>query len=199
MKTLIILNGECNNYSFLRDLSAGVDRIVCADGGYNHALKAGISVDLVVGDFDSVQKPDNVKTITFPAEKDLNDAEIAAQYALENYGNEVIFTCALGGRFDHQLFNLLLLLKYQNASVIEENVNAFLCDGCADLSEFENNTVSIMPVGNANITLIGFKYPLKNRDIKMGETLTLSNIAQKNAKICVNSGKVIVIVSKTDF
>ena len=156
-------------------------------------------MDLVVGDFDSSQKPEDVDTVIFPVDKDLSDAEIAAQYALDNFGGEVIFTCAIGGRLDHQLFNVFLLSKYKSVSVREENLAVFLCEDIRDFSEFENNIVSFFPVGEANITLSGFKYSAENQDIRMGETLTLSNIAKKNAKLCVNSGKVIAIASKTEF
>lgn len=199
MNTLIILNGKCNNYNFLKSLSLEADNIICADGGYKHALNAGIIPDVVVGDFDSVNKPENINTVVFPAEKDLSDAEIALKYAEDKFGGKITVTCALGGRVDHQLFNLLLFLKYKNMLIEEENTLILYCDDKADLSGFVNNHISFIPLEDSNITLNGFKYPLENSNIKMGDTVTLSNIALKGAKLVVNSGKVLAVVTKTDI
>lgn len=44
------------------------DLILCADGGYDLARKAGIVPDFLIGDFDSLHAslPSAIKTITFP-------------------------------------------------------------------------------------------------------------------------------------
>ncbi|MBQ2897564.1 MAG: thiamine diphosphokinase [Clostridia bacterium] len=199
MKILIILNGRCKNFAFLKELALKADKIICADGGYKHALSAGITPDIVVGDFDSSEKPDNVDTLVFPADKDLSDAEIALEYAANNYDGEIILTCALGGRLDHQLFNLYLFLKYNDILIEEDDVIISYCDDKADFNDFNGKCVSFLPLEDSNITLSGFKYPLKNADVKIGDTLTLSNVALAGASITVNSGKVLAIVSKTDI
>ena len=43
------------------------------------------------------------------------------------------------------------------------------------------------------------KVSLENADLKPGSTLTLSNIAMQDARLVVNSGKVLTIVCKTDI
>jgi len=199
MKTLVILNGECKNSCFLKEFSLNFDKIICADGGYKYALDAGVVPDVVVGDFDSSFKPHGVKTVVYPADKDLSDAEIAIEYAKENFGGQVVMTCSLGKRLDHQIFNLFLLLKYKDLVIEEVDTIAFLCDKEMEFCGFENKTVSFLPIKNSNISLSGFKYPLEYGDVKMGQTLTLSNIALNDAKIIVNFGAVIAIINKTDI
>ncbi len=197
MKTLIILNGKCESLSFLKELSLKVDKVICADGGYIHAQNAGIVPDIVVGDFDSCVVPKNIKTVVFPKEKDLNDAEIAINYAIEHYGDDIVLSCALGGRLDHQMFNLHLLFKYNKVIIEETDVKVIYCDNLVDFNNYIGKSISFLPYEKANISLEGFKYPLYNADLKIGDTLTLSNIALENAKLIVNSGKVLAVICKT--
>ena len=198
MKTLIIFNGECRDIVFLSDLAHSFDKVICADGGYLHAVSAGIKVDVVVGDFDSSVIPDKVESIVFPKEKDLSDAEIAIEHAINNYGTDITVTCSLGKRLDHQLFNVFLLIKYPFLCIEDHDVLVFMCKQYNDLFEFENKTVSLLPLEKTNITLKNFKYTLCNHEIYPGDTTTLSNITLKNAVINVHSGKVIAIINKTD-
>ena len=198
MKTLVILNGECNSQKFLKKLSDEYDRVICADGGFLHAVSAGIKPDIVVGDFDSSELPTDTECVVFPKDKDLSDAEIAIEYAIRNYGKNITLTCALGKRLDHQMFNVFLLSKYPFIRIEEYNVIVFLCEANKNFSEFENKTISFFPVERANITLKNFKYNISDFNIKFGETTTLSNIALKNASLQVNNGRVFSIINKTD-
>lgn len=198
MKTLIILNGECKSTSFLKQFVSQFDRIVCADGGYLHAVSAKAKVNAVVGDFDSSDFPDNVEYIVYPKEKDLSDAEIAIEYAVEKYGKDIVMTCSLGKRLDHQLFNVFLLTKYPFLKIEEDDVLAFMCGKYEEFSKYKNLTVSFLPVGDANVTLENFKYNINSRNVKTGETVTLSNVALKNATVRINSGKVIAVINKTN-
>lgn len=198
MKTLIVLNGECKDTTFLKLQSAKFDKIICADGGYTHTVSAGVFPDFVVGDFDSSKIPTDVKCIVFPKEKDLSDAEIAIDYAIDNFGDDVTLTCALGKRLDHQMFNVFLLAEYPKLRIEEKDTVVFLCKDSNDFSEYANKTVSFLPIEKSNITLSNFKYNVSNCDIRLGKTVTLSNIALKNATVDVNYGKVIAIINKTD-
>ena len=198
MKTLVVLNGECNNLDFLKRLSEKFDKIVCADGGYLHTVSAGVKPDTVVGDFDSSNLPENIQSVVFPKEKDLSDAEIAIEYAKNYYGNDITLTCSLGKRLDHQLFNVFLLAKYPDIIIEESDVIVFLCKTYTDFSKFNGKTVSFFPIEKSNLTLKNFKYNLVEQDVQQGNTVTLSNIALVNAAVNVNSGKVIAIINKND-
>ena len=51
------------------------DFVVCADGGYKYAFAANVKPDLIIGDFDSAEFPENVKCdiVKLPVHKDDTD------------------------------------------------------------------------------------------------------------------------------
>ena len=87
------------------------DVVLAADGGYRHCQTAGITPDLLLGDFDSLgsQRPDNIPTHTFPVEKDDTDTMLAIRYGLEQGYQTFHLYGGTGGRMDHTLANLQAL------------------------------------------------------------------------------------------
>ena len=194
MKLLIILNGECRNYEYLHSLSEKFDSIYCADGGYNHAINAGIVPDLVVGDFDSSNKPDGVNTIVYPVEKNDTDSEIAIKLGIENGFSEIVLTCTLGGRCDHLVSNLFMITNFDNVTIDECDCIIESVDEYKELIGFKGKTVSLIPVCESYITLSGFKYSLDDV-VNFGTTLTMSNIVVEDiAEIKIKYGKVLLII-----
>ncbi|HCA34460.1 MAG TPA: thiamine diphosphokinase, partial [Lachnospiraceae bacterium] len=62
----------------------------------------------------------------YPARKDYTDSELALSVALDQAGpgDKVVILGGLGGRLDHTLSNIFLLLRGE-----KENVDVLLCDG----------------------------------------------------------------------
>ena len=58
--------------------------VICADAGYETAVKYGITPDLIVGDFDSVKTlpQKSAKVLTLPVEKDVTDTMFAVMKGL---------------------------------------------------------------------------------------------------------------------
>lgn len=194
MQTLIILNGECKSYEFLKELAEKSDYIICADGGYLHAEKCGIVPDLVLGDFDSCDEPCGVKTLKFSSDKDFTDGEIAVNEAKKAGSGNIVITCALGGRPDQEMGNYMLLnngIKIQEPFVDIYGVK----DETVVLSE-QGKTFSIIPVTKSTVTVNKSKYPLNEKEIKWGSSLTLSNVFyENNAEIKVK-GHILLFVNK---
>ena len=59
--------------------------VICADAGYETAMKAGIKPDLVVGDFDSAKEPPpkEIKCVSLPVDKDVTDTMFAVMKGLD--------------------------------------------------------------------------------------------------------------------
>ncbi len=196
MKLLIILNGDCNDYSFLKKLSEQYDCIYCADGGLNHARKADITPDLVIGDFDSSEFNAALNTLRFPVEKDDTDSEIAIKEGLSNGFDSVTLTCALGGRCDHLLTNVLLLSRFSNVRIEEHNCSIEMLENYKLIENQTGKTVSFIPLEKSYIKLSGFKYPMDG-SVEIGTTLTMSNVVvNEKAEVKIKYGKVIMIITK---
>ncbi|MEE1295512.1 MAG: thiamine diphosphokinase [Bifidobacterium sp.] len=82
--------------------------VIAADGGWDHARAAGVRVDLLVGDFDSIDADDDVDrlgvgTLRLPTQKDDPDLLTALKVGwLKGARTFHLYGC-LGGRVDHSL------------------------------------------------------------------------------------------------
>ena len=179
----------------LPDLSGykGDDTIwVGVDRGVFHLINRNIIPVKAFGDFDSVseeelsiieQQVSGIKK--YKPEKDETDMELALNWAIQQKPESILLFGATGGRLDHLLANIQLLLNPIKAN---NPVNVYLVD--------EKNIVFIKEAGHYKIkkmaskkyisfvplsldvtglTLEGFKFPLKNRHIYLGSTLCISN------------------------
>ena len=123
MAALIIADGDVPTRA---DLDAawprwdeGIDLVVAADGGARHARTLGVSIDLWVGDGDSLGE-DGIAALAaagVPVEraspdKDQTDVELAVDAAIRLGAVGLIVVGALGGaRVDHALANVALLAR----------------------------------------------------------------------------------------
>jgi thiamine pyrophosphokinase len=106
--------------------------VIAVDGGMNLCLKHLIEFHYLIGDLDSIdhsilESLKHVIIIQLERAKDILDLEAAIQLAakIDQMAIPCIFN-ALGGRKDHHLSNLYLLLKYPRAMICSESaaVNA---------------------------------------------------------------------------
>lgn len=198
MRTLIVLNGELGSATYLKKLSLDFDYIICADGGYDNAIKADITPNILLGDLDSCKSSDfNGERITFPAEKDKTDGELAIEEAFLRGADEVVLTCALGGRYDHMLANLYLLLKYNNVYISEHNQSIYYINDLFKISDKQGATASLIPIYDSVVSVTGFKYETENAKFYRGSTLGMSNIIYDNhATIDVKSGGLFLFINE---
>lgn len=155
------------------DLLIGVDR------GSLLLKELGFTADVAVGDFDSLQKAElnkieqSVNDIRYSVpEKDLTDAELLLQIAFEDYHVSFLTLFgATGGRLDHFLSNLLMMLKPEfnrYAEKIEildqQNSIKFYNPGTYKIKKLAGYTylgiASLTAVQNLNIS--GAKYSLSD-------------------------------------
>lgn len=195
--------------------------VIVADGGLTIADKLNLSIDYLVGDFDSVnqtllkkykerieQSVITTRLREFKPEKDSTDTHIAINLAIELKATKIIILGATGTRLDHTLANINLLmipLKYKiDAEIIDMNNHIFLMDGSIvkkkilNRHEISNKYISLLPLTNevTKVTLFGFKYPLKDRTLTIGDSLGISNeLLEDMCEIRIDKGILIVIQS----
>lgn len=203
-RCVIIGSGDCS-IDFLKSNIKEDDYIICADGGYNYALSADLSPDLLIGDFDSIDKiPDFNNIIKLPIEKDITDCEAAF---LE--GKKIGFTSFVvfggtGGRFEHTYANISVManaVKQGLDFTIVDEKHIFNCvyNSLIKIPFKKNTQISVFAFGgNAyNVTERGFHYSLDNATLKPFEPLGISNdIVSDYGVISVEDGSLLVIETK---
>ena len=175
------------------------DIVIFVDGGYRFA--GDKKPFAVIGDFDSLGEiPSGVRVIKHNPEKNYTDGEAAVRYAAEAGADGVAIYGALGGRIDHVLGNLSLLVLAKKlgikAIIKEKNVKIRYCEGKISLPTGSGRTVSVIPVGgSATVTdSEGLKYPLDNLKLEPFDTRGISNKTTADTFKCeVISGGVYVI------
>lgn len=206
---IIVTNGRFGDTSFFqKKFSDMANRlIICCDGAARHLAKTKIKPDIVLGDMDSINtfqladfKKEGIKIIEYPTKKDFTDTELALDCALNMNPSAIYIWGALGGRIDHILGNVFLLVKGKRANIktclIDEYAETFILREEVIFNNAVGCTVSLLSLSSKveGITLHGFAYPLNNETLRMGETRGLSNyIKESTAKIKFVSGDLLVI------
>lgn len=180
---------------------------ICCDGGARHFRSLRIKPDIIIGDMDSID-PDQlamyaalkIKIIKYSSNKDYTDTEIALDYALGLNPRKIYIWCSLGGRIDHTLANIFLLLKGQKKGIetflIDEYCEVFMLNKENSFTNEKGKTISLLSLTPSvtGITLSGFAYPLVKGTLKMGESLGISNVINKaRASIKIGKGHLLVI------
>ena len=158
--------------------------VSAADGGLAHTQTYGIQANLAVGDFDSLGRlPDGVETLRFPVMKDDTDMALAVEEGIRRGCDLFVLFGGMGGRLDHTLANMALLLSLAQKGfsaylVGKEGVVTALCGGeRACFSSSCEGVLSVFAAGDeANgVTLSGLLYPLENGTLTNSRALGVSN------------------------
>lgn len=180
--------------------------VICADGGYETALRLEIQPDLVVGDFDSAKKkpPKEWASLTLPVEKDVTDTMYAVIKGLsKGFRSFLLLGCLGGSRFDHSLANLEVLQyisEHGGQGVLADRTTKvfLISDSRLCITELVGATVSVFPYNGSSCTVSykGLKYPLNHAQLKCGGlVMGVSNqVTEERAEILVHSGTVLVVV-----
>lgn len=198
-RCVVISASPENDPDLIRKSVRETDYIICADGGIDAAAKAGVMPDLIVGDLDSAENTDsfpNVETIVLETTKDDTDTMHCAEIAVEKGFKHFLFLGCTGGRTDHALANLsvLVYLAENDADgIISDNYNdiCLLKNGVNVVNTSPGTTVSVMPFGCecAVLSYKGLVYPLDHGMVKLSYPYTISNVtADSHAIIELHSG-----------
>lgn len=186
-------------------LLSNVDYLVAADGGAAHAKRLGLDVDLLAGDFDSLDestlssyRADGTSIVQVPERKNETDAELAIRLAIKtarelgDRSPSLIVVGATGGRLDHEMATVLHLASYA-----EEGLEIVVSDGMSSLFFLAGSAKkqlvwppqdhratadlyvsSVALKGDVyGLSYTGLDYPLNDFHLPFGSTRGVSNCA----------------------
>ncbi|MEX0309263.1 MAG: thiamine diphosphokinase [Tateyamaria sp.] len=172
---------------------------VAADGGARHALEHGLTLDALIGDFDSIS-PEQLAQIPSDrhhriAEQDSTDFDKALRHIVAPV---VLAAGFLGGRVDHQLAVLTVLARHPDRFCIvlgpEEII--FLCPPEINLPTREGDIVSLFPLAPVRGTSTGLVWPID--DVAFDPVLRIgtSNAATGPVTLGMKTSDMIVIAPR---
>jgi len=209
MKVIIISGGKPPSKELLMQEVTKDTFIIAADSGADCLYDYNIMPDLLLGDFDSIDKKildyfkkSNSTIDIYPPEKDYTDTEIAVKKALSMKPDEIVLLGCTGSRIDHLLGNIgmlkICMINGVNASIKDENNNIRLIDASTSLSGSVGEIFSLQAYGDEiiDLTIEGAKYPLNNYNLKIGESITISNeFTRSIVGLKFKSGTLMIILS----
>ena len=184
------------------------DLIIAADGGTHHCKSLGITPNVIIGDFDSLDPKDvtiyqqaGVEIIQYPAHKDETDLELALQLALKNEVTHVFIIGALGDRWDMTIANVLLAAHPEFSQLTirlldgSQELTILRGEGQIDIAGRPGSILSLIPIaGDAHgITTHGLEYPLNNETLYFGTSRGVSNVfLHAHAKVIIREGILLI-------
>lgn len=209
VRAIIVTGGSLGDW--VTSWIVQTDILIGCDRGALYLIEHGYSPHIAVGDFDSVSNDERISIrqssshyIDYdPIDKDKTDTEIALDWALSQYFDEIIILGALGSRFDHTLANIHLLKKAVDqgglCKIIDPYNEILLINQTTTIKKGNYTYVSLLSLSDivSGVSLLGFKYPLHKATLKNGQTLGVSNILlTQEATIELEQGYLLVIQSK---
>ncbi|HET6948111.1 MAG TPA: thiamine diphosphokinase [bacterium] len=207
MRAAILAGGRLRVEAGLRVRLRDADLLICADGGLRAARRLRIRPHAAVGDFDSASpalvawaRSAGASIVRHPVEKDQTDAELALDYAVSHGARDVECFGTLGGRLDHLLANVALLLRARargaRVRIVDGAVEAFLAGPRTPLDARPGDLVSLLSLSarSSGVTTRGLKYPLRNAVLREGSTLGISNEAvTSGASVSLRAGDLLIV------
>ena len=211
MKTLIVTGGAINKEVLIKNIENNkFNNIIAIDRGLEILEEIEIMPTHIVGDFDSIKNIDmlnkykNVLIQKLNPEKDYTDTDTGMELAINLNSKEVIIIGATGTRLDHTIANIQNMKKMLNkeilCKIIDYNNEIMLIDRTTKIEKNSEYTyISLLPLESKaeGITLKGFKYPLNNKTLEIGESIGISNEQMELiGTIEIKRGILLVIKSK---
>ncbi len=184
----------------LPQLNSG-DLLIAADAGYLHLKKLNTEPDILLGDFDSMQAPENKEILRYPVMKDDTDTMLAIKLGFQKGYSEFVIYGALGGeRTDHTIANL------QSLGFIAENGGKGTLAGEKEsFTVLKNGEITLNGEGEGfsvfafggkaeGVTIKGSLYEAENAELSPYFPLGVSNkFIGKSVTIKVENGCLLIV------
>ena len=206
VKIVVVAGGDSSLLPKNQDIYLGVD------GGCLKLLEQGLSLDIAVGDFDSVSEVDLRKiqvqakqVVQSVPEKNDTDLELALKTVFEAYPEAAVTVYgAFGGRLDHFLSNIFLptdpdLTPYMEQIQLVDGQNRLIYRpaGCHEIQpDPAMSYVGFMPVGEGHLEITGAKYPLHQENYFLKAMYGSNEFLDQPIQVSLDRGYLVIVYSK---
>ncbi len=190
------------------------DFCIAVDGGYLYCKLIGLTVDLLIGDMDSIdenirpeieamKEESPEKVIILNPEKDDTDSLAALRIGMEKGYKDFRIYGAMGGRVEHTIANIQCLSLLKN-----NGRKAYIMDANVMMTVIKNESIkfdkgmdgflSLFSLGEKarGVTIEGMKYPLTEATVTNDYPIGISNeFIGEGCVITVEEGMLLLIVS----
>lgn len=206
---IIIIGGVRPGVNLAAALESEGALVIAADSGAVHAKAAGLTIDIAVGDFDSIPptllqelESTGVKIERHPVAKDATDLELAIDVAIRQGADVITIVGGHGGRVDQSFANAFVISSpsYSHVSMhaILDSALVSVVHGGGGVTFVGDpgDVVTILPLhGDAvGVQTEGLEYPLRGERLPAGTTRGVSNVLLKHeATVSIEEGTVLVV------
>lgn len=183
------------------------DLVIAADSGADIAAAAAVTVNILVGDLDSISRGamerifDGETVIeTHSPDKDATDLELALDVALRSDPSEIVFVGGGGGRLDHLLGNVGVIgspaARHVPVSWAMERETAYVVRRGRSIPTTPGEIFSLVPVARDahGVHVRHARWPLRDASLRVHGSVGISNVALgKKVEIEVGEGAVLAI------
>ncbi len=213
MHILIVTGGNIDkDIAFAMLKNNSYTYIIAVDKGLSFLDACGRMPDLIMGDFDSVDKDilhdymgKNCRVKRFSSEKDATDTQLAVEEAIALGAAAITIIGGTGNRLDHTLSNIYIL-----GLALRHNISCRLIDAhnviqlidkttYIQKNNISGNYISLLPYTESveNITLKGFRYPLQEYTLHKDTSIGISNeLTEDSGMIAFTKGILIMIQAR---
>jgi thiamine pyrophosphokinase len=210
---LVFANGDINDGPLVQKALVTARQsdqaiVVAADGGARVAQYYGLTINAVMGDFDSLSaaeietlRAQNIDLYPHPPEKDETDLELALCWVAEQGVRWIRIIGGVGDRLDQTIANIYLLglpsLTDRDVRVVANKQETWLIHpGTHAIQGTVDDTVSLIPLGGAvhGIRTENLFYPLCDETLLFGPARGISNVmTAPTAQVTFHTGTLLVI------
>ena len=183
------------------------DLVIAADSGADIAAAGAVTVNILVGDLDSISRSalervfdDETVIEGHPADKDATDLELALEVALRHDPSEIVFVGGGRGRLDHLLGNVGVIgspaAGHVAVSWVMERETAHVVRGGRSIPTTQGEVFSLIPIGSEarGVHVRHARWPLRDASLPIHSSLGISNVALgEEVKIEVADGTVLAV------
>ena len=206
---IIVMGGVAPDLGLAAALDSNDVIVIAADSGAVHARTAGLSIDIAVGDFDSIPpllleelEGTGVRVERHPVAKDATDLELAIEVAIREGADVITVVGGHGGRVDQSFANAFVIASptyahiSMHAILDSALVSVVHGGGGVTFAGAPGDVVTILPLhGDAlGVRSEGLEYPLRGETLTAGTTRGVSNVLlEREATVSLESGTVLVV------